>query len=107
MNILKKFSKILSSPLPKTERAMYLYVQCNKCGEKLRARVDIRNELTPEYTENSDDASSYHCRKVLIGEKSCYQPIELKLKFDKNHKLISQEINGGKYIDEVQFNKQD
>ncbi|MFZ2095787.1 MAG: hypothetical protein WAV05_04030 [Anaerolineales bacterium] len=106
MNILKKFRKILSSPLPKTERAMYLYVQCNKCGEKLRARVDIWNELTPEYEQNSDEASSYFCRKVLIGEKSCYQPIELKLKFDKNHKLISQEIYGGKYIEEVEFNKQ-
>lgn len=58
MNILKKFSKILSSPPPRTERAMYLYMQCNKCGEKLRARVDVWNELTPEYDENKDNAAS-------------------------------------------------
>lgn len=107
MNILKKFSKILSSPVPKTERALYLYVQCDQCGEKLRARVDIWNELTPEYNGSSDNASSYFCRKVLIGEKLCYQPIELKLKFDKNHKLVQQEIYGGKYIDEAEFNAQD
>jgi hypothetical protein len=106
MNILKKFTKIFSSPLPKTERAMYLYVQCNKCGEKLRARVDIWNELTPEYEQNNDDATSYYCRKVLIGENLCYQSIELKLKFDKNHKLISQVIYGGKYIKEAEFNNQ-
>ncbi|OGO60300.1 MAG: hypothetical protein A2032_02630 [Chloroflexi bacterium RBG_19FT_COMBO_49_13] len=98
MNILQKLIKILASPPPKTDRAYYLYVQCNKCGEKLRSRVDVWNELTPEYDGNSDDAVSYHCRKVLIGENRCYQPIELRLKFDKNHKLIEKEISGGKYI---------
>jgi hypothetical protein len=103
MNILKKFKKVLSSPPPKTERAMYLYVQCNKCGEKLRARVDVWNELTPEYDENKDDAASYYCRKVIIGEKLCYQPIELRLKFDKGHRLVSKEIYGGKYIDEAEL----
>jgi hypothetical protein len=105
MNILKKLSKILSSPPPKTDRAMYLYVQCNKCGEKLRARVDVWNELTPEFDGKSDNPASYHSRKVLIGEKNCYQPIELKLKFDKNHKLIEKQIYGGKYIDQAEFAK--
>jgi hypothetical protein len=103
MNILKKLGKILSSPPPKTDRAMYLYVQCNKCGEKLRARVDVWNELTPEYDGKSDNAASYYCRKVLVGEKICYQPIELRLKFDKNHKLIEKQIYGGKYIDQADF----
>jgi len=104
MSILKKLSKILSSPPPQTDRAMYLYVQCNKCGEKLRARVDVWNELTPEYDGKSDNAISYHCRKVLIGGKMCYQPIELRLKFDENHKLIEKTIMGGKYIDQAEFN---
>jgi hypothetical protein len=106
MNFLKSLRKIMSSPLPKTERAMYLYVQCDHCGEKLRARVDIWNELTPEYGQASDKASGYFCRKVLIGEKLCYQPIELKLKFDQNHQLISQEINGGKFIEKEAFESQ-
>jgi hypothetical protein len=105
MNILKKLSRILSSPPAKTDRALYLYVQCNKCGEKLRARVDVWNELTPEYDGKTDDAATYTCRKVLIGENKCYQPIELKLKFDKNHKLTEQEIFGGKYIDQAEFSK--
>ena len=104
MSILKKLSKILSSPPPKTDRAMYLFVQCNKCGEKLRARVDVWNELTPEFDGKSDDPASYHSRKVLIGEKKCYQPIELRLKFDKNHKLIEKQIYGGKYIDQADYN---
>jgi hypothetical protein len=107
MNILKRLGKVLSSPPPKTDRIVYLYVQCNKCGEKLRARVDIWNELTPEYEGDSENAVSYHCRKVLVGDKKCYQPIELNLKFDKNHKLIDKQISGGKYIEEAEFNNQD
>ena len=103
MSILKKLGKILSSPPAKTERAMYLYVQCTKCGEKLRARVDVWNELTPDYDGKSDAATSYHCRKVLVGENKCYQPVELRLKFDRNHKLVEKTILGGKYIDAAEF----
>ena len=86
---------------------MYLYLQCDKCGEKLRARVDMWNELSPEFDGKSDNAVYFHCRKVLVGEKRCYQPIELTLKFDKNHKLIEKQIDGGKYIQEADFTNQD
>ena len=103
MNILKSLRKALSSPPPRTQRAIYLYVQCSKCGEKLRARVDVWNELTPEYNGKSDDAVSYFCRKVLVGEKQCYQPIELKLKFDRNHKLTEKNIMGGKFIEQDEY----
>jgi hypothetical protein len=103
MSIFDRLRKLLSSPPPRTDRAMYLYVQCSKCGETLRARVDVWNELTPEYDGKSDDAASYFCRKVLIGEKQCYQPIELKLKFDRNHKLIDKTIVGGKFIEKEEF----
>ena len=103
MNIFKSLSKLLSSPPPRTDRALYLYVQCSKCGEKLRARVDVWNELTPEYNGKSDDAASYFCRKVLVGEKHCYQPIELRLKFNKNYKLTDKTVMGGKFIDQAEF----
>jgi len=103
MNFLKSLRKTLFSSPPNADRAIFLYVQCLKCGEKLRARVDIWNELTPEYNGKSDDAASYFCRKVLVGEKQCYQPIELRLKFDKNHKLIDKAIMGGKFIEPDEF----
>ncbi len=105
MNILKNLGKIFSSPPRQADRALYLSVQCDRCGEKLRARVDAWNELTPEFDGKSDDPVSYHCRKVLVGEKLCFQQIELTLEFDRNHKLVNQEIHGGKFIDQAEFNK--
>ena len=81
---------------------MYLEVQCARCGEKLRARVDIWNELTPEFDGESETATSFHCRKVLIGENKCYQPIELRLNFDKNHRLVEKTILGGKFVEDTE-----
>ena len=101
MSVLKKLGKIFSAtPSSDKSRIVYLYVQCSRCGEKLQARVDTWNELTPDYDGNSDDPSSYFCRKVLVGEKLCFQPIELSLTFDKNRKLTDQKISGGKYIEQ-------
>ena len=107
MSFLKNFGKIFSTRAPDPNRAIYLYVQCRKCGEKLRARVDTYNELTPDFDGSSDQPSSFFCRKVMIGEKLCYQPIELRLKFDKNHKLVDKQITGGKFISEEEFSKID
>jgi hypothetical protein len=107
MSFLKRLGKIFSSPPSKSDRAVYLYVQCDKCGEMMQARVDLWNELSPEFDAKSENAVSYHCRKVLVGEKRCYQPIELTLKFDKNHILVEKQIHGGKYINEAEFNNQD
>ena len=107
MSIFKKLSKAFSAQSAKTDRTLYFYVQCDKCGEKLRARVDMWNELSPEFDGKSEIAISYHSRKVLIGEKRCYQPIELNLKFDKDHKLVEKQINGGKYIEDAEFTNQD
>jgi hypothetical protein len=105
MSFLKNLGKIFSSRPSGSSRARYFYVQCNKCGEKLRARVDTYNELTPDFDGKSDEPVSYFCRKVLIGEKQCYQPIELNLKFGRNRQLLSQEIHGGKFISEDEFLK--
>lgn len=107
MSFLKNFGKIFSSAPARSERSLLLYVQCSKCGEKLRARVDVWNDLTAEYDGKSDSAASYHCRKVLVGDKRCYQPIELTLKFDKNHQLVEKHIHGGRFIDEAEFNNQE
>jgi hypothetical protein len=104
MGFLKKLGKMLSGAPLQANRALYLYVQCNKCGEKLRARVDTGTELSPEYDGHSEDPTSYECRKVLIGER-CYQPIELRLRFSKGYKLAQKEISGGKFIDKEEFSQ--
>lgn len=78
--------------------AYWLAVKCSRCGEIIRGRVDLNNELSPDYGD-SDDPSGYVCRKVLIGQQRCFQPIEVALKFDVNRKLIERSVSGGEFVD--------
>jgi hypothetical protein len=92
-----------------------VYVQCQRCGETIRGRVDLLNDLSIDYgvvegedgeTTAPSDEVRYFCRKGLIGEQRCYQTVEIELTFDKNHRLIDQKIKGGKFIEEEEFMEQ-
>lgn len=68
---------------------IYIGVQCNACGEVVRARVSPGSELS------LDDDGTYFVRKVLVGQK-CYRSIEVLLRYkDLRGTEISREIHGG------------
>lgn len=96
MNFLKKLSGYLKAPIE--DYSYWVNVRCNRCGEMISTRVDLRNDPSVNYS--GDKGKTYFCRKVLIGEKYCFQKIEVLLTFDKNHKLIDREINGGVFVDD-------
>ena len=102
MGIFKKISTIFSSSPSEDPNAIWIYVQCNRCGEKLRARISSRSELSPEFG-NSDNATSFHCRKVLIGEQRCFQQIEVSLNLDTKYRIVDQQISGGKFITREEY----
>ena len=101
MSILKKLGALFSAPAG-DNRSLWLYVKCDKCGEILKGRVDLFNDLSIQY-EDSGRQSSYFCRKVFVGSNRCYQPIEVELSFDKNRKLLREEIKGGKITNEEEY----
>jgi hypothetical protein len=105
MGFLKKIFDQLSTSQREDPNAAYVYVQCDKCGEKLRARVSVRSELSPEFG-NSDKAIAYHCRKVLIGEQLCFQQIEVNLKFNNRYKIVDKQISGGKFITRAEYEQE-
>lgn len=102
MGFFKKLAGFLTPAPQEDPNALYIYVKCNRCGEKLRARIATRSELSPDFT-GSDDASSFYCRKVLIGENRCFQPIEIHLKFDTKYRITDQQISGGEFITREEY----
>jgi hypothetical protein len=89
-----------------------VYVQCHRCGEKIRGRIDLHNDLSIDYgvVEDEDGETTapsnevrYFCHKGLIGEQRCYQTVEVELTFDKNHRLIDRQVKGGKFIEEEEY----
>ncbi len=100
MGLLKKLSRLLALPAKADEQAYWLYVQCNRCGEKIKSRVDLYNDLSPIYNEAG---VTYFCRKVLIGQQRCYQKVEVEMNFDEHRQLTDKQISGGKFINEEEF----
>lgn len=95
MGIFKKLANLFSSSGQDDGNAYWITVKCNRCGELIRGRVDMRNELTIDYEDNT-----YYSRKVLMGDELCFQKIEVELTFDKNRHLIDRKIRGGQFVEE-------
>jgi hypothetical protein len=100
MSILSKLSQLLSPGKREEQSAYWIYTRCKRCGETIRARVNLSNDLSAEY---DGENSYFNCRKVLIGEGRCFQQIEVHLRFDSARKLLDQEISGGEFISAEEY----
>ena len=102
MGILRKISELFSSSRASDENAYWLYVKCKRCGESIRTRVDLHNDLSANYGEGGE-GTTYFSRKVLMGQGRCFQRIEVQLTFDQERKLIDRQISGGDFITEAHY----
>jgi hypothetical protein len=98
MNFLKKLLGSFSGSAQTDRDAYWIAVRCNRCGEVIRARVDLRNDLSAEYEQGG--GMSYFCRKVLMGQGNCFQRVEVELIFSSDYTLVNREITGGQYVEE-------
>ncbi len=98
MGFFKKLTGLFNPQSGEDAWSYWIDVRCNRCGEEIRARVDLRNDLSIDYGEG-DANTTYFCRKVLVGSQRCYQQIEVELTFDKDHKLTDRQIRGGKWVE--------
>ena len=96
MGLLKKLASWLS-PAP-VDTAYWVTVRCNRCGEIIRARVNLSNDLSVDY--EPDGASGYTCHKVLMGSGHCFQRVEVDLVFNADRSLRQRSIAGGQFVEE-------
>jgi hypothetical protein len=96
------FFKKLFSPQPNkpADFSYWITVKCNRCGEKIRSRIDLRNDLSLDYDKEVGPGATYYCRKTLIGSERCFQPIDIDLTFNASRKLVNRQITGGEFVDE-------
>lgn len=72
--------------------AYWLYVRCRRCGEMIKSRVDLRNDLSLR------DEGGYVVSKTLVGSHLCFQRVEVTLTFDEQRQLVDREISGGEFV---------
>lgn len=95
MGIFKKIAGLFS-PSGSQEKFYTYQVQCNRCGEVIEAKIDLRNDLSVEY---EDGETYYYTRKVVMGEERCFQRIEVEMTFDEKRNLRDRQIQGGKFVE--------
>lgn len=103
MNFFKRLFAKPQVPSRTDESAYWVYVRCNRCGEIIRSRIDLTNDLSVDYDDEGLGIAKYFCRKTLIGSRHCFQPIEVKLTFNPQRELIQREINGGVFVSELEY----
>jgi hypothetical protein len=99
---MKKLSRIIASSRRWETPHYWVYAECDRCGEKLRARVNLYNDLSINFAK-SRRKNTYFTRKTLMGNGPCFNPIEVELTFDSKRVLIEHTIRGGQWISEAQF----
>ncbi len=93
------FKKLFGKNEEDSSGFLWIYTQCDECEEKFRTLIRKYNDLTPTY---NDEGPAYVLKKELIGS-SCPNRINLHLEFDGNYRKTSEEITGGHFITEEEY----
>jgi hypothetical protein len=102
LNLLQRLSEFFAPVGRPTASTLWVYVQCNRCGEKIGTRLNLHNDLSVQYGK-FDKHNIYFIRKKLIGRERCFYPIDVELTFDNRRQLTDRKIQGGKFITEKEF----
>lgn len=92
------FKKLLTPPPSNPGKFYGFAVKCKRCGEVIHGQVNVNNEPSAEY---DDKGKPYFvCRKVLVGNRQCFQRIEVIFKFNELRGLLDRQITGGEFVDQ-------
>ncbi len=73
----------------------FVYIQCDKCGTKLRLRINKQYDLMP-----SGDGYTWH--KTIVDSK-CFQRVPTVAHFDRNYKLVNADMDGARFITREEY----
>lgn len=97
----KLFSIFSESSKNVSGDAYWITAKCNRCGEIIRTRINLNNDLSAEYGD--EGVTAYYCHKQLMGEGTgelrCFQRVDVELTFDANKRVTNREISGGRFVD--------
>ena len=97
MGFLDSMKSLLGGGEGQDKTGYHVYVRCNRCGEAIKARIDMRNDLSRL------EEGGFVVRKTLVGSQRCFERVEVTLTFDENRKLVDREIVRGEFITREEF----
>ena len=97
MGFFDSLKSLLGGSSERSDEAYWLYVRCRRCGEVIKTRVDLLNSLS------LNDEGGYTVSKTLVGNRLCFERIEVILTFDAQRRLINRDIARGDFISKEEF----
>lgn len=98
MGLLDSLKSIFSgSGNPAKDEGYWIYIRCRRCGEVIKTRLDLSNNLS------QSDGGGYSVTKTLVGNRLCFERIEVTLTFDESRRLIERDISRGDFISAAEF----
>ena len=77
------------------DNALWLHVQCDRCGEVIDVRVDRRYDVASNLLDPGEEGPAYTMHKDVVGDR-CFRRISVSLRFDHRMKVVEQHIQGGR-----------
>ena len=75
-------------------------VKCERCGEEIKITVNRTTDLQNLYLEPGEKGTAYRLKKEILG-KNCPNLINITVDFGRNHGILSRDISGGEFAEEV------
>ena len=97
MGLLDSLKLLMGGGSVRDTTGYWIYVRCRRCGEVIKTRVDLHNDLSPR------DEGGYVVSKTLVGSERCFERIETTLNFDANRRLVERVIVRGEFITAQEF----
>jgi hypothetical protein len=76
-------------------QGIYFYVQCDNCGAPVKLRVDKQYDLF-------DEGDGYVWHKTIVDNR-CFRRIPTVVHLNRQYEVVSQTIEGGRYITEETY----
>ena len=83
-----------------TRDAVWVYVQCSKCGEKIALRLRKSSEIQREETGNR--GYQMFINKTVVGNK-CFNRMQLRLEFDGAYRVVNKRLDSGTFITKEEY----
>ena len=83
-----------------TRDAVWVYVQCNKCGEKLALRLRKSSEIQRE--EAGGQGYQMFINKTIVGNR-CFNQMQLRLEFDGAYRVVNKQLESGTFITKEEY----
>lgn len=98
MELLKR---LFGGGEPRDPGAIWLYVRCDYCGQKMKIRVDRRFDLRPDY-----ERGGYRIDKSIM-DGTCFSRMMARVCLDAGQKIVEQELEGGTFLTRQEYEREE